>query len=386
MAISMDIRADALRRVEQGETKSAVAKSIGLSTSTVWAWAKHLQSTNNDINPNLKKKYLERVKNGEIPTVVARELGVKNSTSRHWETQSADPAPPSDETLQKIKNALEEGLLPSQIAKDLQVSIKSVRAILRKSQGRVAKKNYYKNEIKQQAILMIASGSSYSEVATELGVVARNTIKSWYDAAVSSGSAKPYKRRSHTEDKSFEWISREYPLLDDWRESMAEWLSGEIRSIDAKKKALFAFIKQYLGALDLPSTRAVFLKRGTLLPDFYKTVCKQSGAGVSQNNYLHDFLDWVLLQHFSVPDDNDRPMVASTFCNPVPLISGSGLPSKKSSVWEVLPYGFICIFRNHLAAGPNFKDWTLAQSLLGGISLDGSNVGNDWFGVGVDPI
>lgn len=381
MPIHKDIRAEAIRRVEQGETKAAVAKSIGVAKNTVWLWTKHVESIGTFSAPDLKRKYLERVKIGEVPTVVGRELGIPDSSGRSWSRKLAGKTNLSYETQQKIKNALELGNQPAQIAKDLQVPIKDVRDFFRLSQGKVWGRGNYTKEEKQKALQIIAFGGSYTEASAELGGASSMTIKKWHTAAVLSGDANPYQRRNDASDKSFSWITREYPLLDDWRESMAEWMSGENHAIGNKIKSLFAFLKHYLGALELPTTRAEFLKRGTPLPDFYKNGCKQSLSGVAQNNYIHDFLDWVLLQHFSVEDDYGNPMVSPGFCNPVPSISSSGLPTNKSSVREVLPYGFICIFRNHLAAGPHFKDWIMAQTLIGKVSLDGSNVGSDWFEV-----
>lgn len=384
--IPENIRADAIRRVEQGETKAVVAKSIGVSKSTVWLWTQHIKSTGTSHALELKNKYLERVKNGEVPAVVARELGLHQNSARYWTYQFADNTLLSEETQQKIKSALEQGLLPSQIAKDLQISKQSVVALRRTSKGKSVRNRIYTDEEKQLALQMIASGSTIAETAAKIGVSSCVTIKNWHNAVVRSGAAKPYERRKDRSDKLFSWITRDYSHLEDWRESMVEWMAGETRSNGSKVSALFAFVKQYLDAKKLPSTRAEFLKRGQLLPDFYKTACKQTLSGVSNNNSIHDFLNWILLQHFSVEDDNGRPMVSPGFCNPLPNLSGKGQSKNRTSVREVLPYGFICIFRDRLAAGPNFKDWTLAQSLLGITGLDGLNAGNDWFRVSEDII
>ncbi len=132
--------------------------------------------------------------------------------------------------------------------------------------------------------------------------------------------------------------------------------------MSTKSKMLTSFIKNYLAPLQLPCTRAELLKRGQVLPDFYKEACQESSHGISINNYLHDFLDWVLLHYFSDQDDEGPPMVSPAYCNPVPKLSVAGLPRLDESVRKVLPYGMICIFRENLAQGPNFKDWTLAQT------------------------
>lgn len=375
------IRAEAIRRVEQGEEKAVVAKDMGLDYSTLRSWTPHVASQTNWYKQELKSRYLDRVKNGEVPSVVARELGVNPKIAVKWHIRNDEKSTLSQENKEKILRAFEQGGSIEMIAKDLQVSLKRVRQLQRTSQGKESGNRVYSEEEKQQAIQMIESGSNYAEVTRKLGIANLGSVRAWHEAAVKVGNAKPYRGRGNKgEDKAFLWVTRDYPHLDDWRESMADWMAGEKNAIGVKTASLSAFIKQYLDARKLPRTRAEFLKRGLQLEDFYTAACRQSEGGVGQNNHIHDFLDWVLLHHFS-DDSEGTPLVSPAFCNPVPWLSSSGLPTTRTSVREVLPYGLICQFRERLAAGPNFRDWTLAQSLMGKTTHDGSNAGNDWFEV-----
>ena len=337
-AISKEIRAEAERRLAKGETLSEVSRAVGLATETVYNWASALAKR----------------------TVISTEV------------------------QQKILTALVQGQLPGAIAMDLQIPKRLVDDLDKTSRGKPIRV-LHTEETKQKALGMIASGMNFVEVAKAFNT-SRATVGQWHAVAFATGSAKPYKRKSNYTDLDFKWVSRDYPQLDDWREPMAKWMAGEKNALGAKSKMLSSFIRNYLAALQLPCTRAELLKRGQVLPDFYKVACKESSGGIVTNNHLHDFLDWVLLHYFSDQDEDGPPMVSPAYCNPVPNLSTSGLPRPDESVRLVLPYGMICIFRENLAQGPNFKDWTLAQSLMGKTNIDGRNDGRDWFEVTEDQI
>ncbi len=336
------------------------------------------------IAKDIRAEAERRMLKGEAVAGVARALGLKSASLVRWANELAKRTHISTELQQKITTALALGQQSGVIAMELQIPKKLVDELEKTARG----KSYvsrHTEEIKQKALAMIESGKTMTEVAAALGMK-DTTVSKWHKVALNSGSAKPYHRRSDYADMDFKWVSRDYPQLDDWRESMAQWRAGEKNALTGKAKALSAFIKNYLAPLQLPCTRAEFLKRGQLLPDFYKTACQQSQAGVAQNNYLHNFLDWVLLHYFSEQDDEGPPMISPAYGNPVPNLTLAGLPRPDESVRKVLPYGMICIFRENLAQGPNFKDWTLAQTLIGKQTTDGSNDGSDWFEVIEDRI
>lgn len=202
-------------------------------------------------------------------------------------------------------------------------------------------------------------------------------------SASPAGKAKGIRRET---DVTLGWVERAYPQLAAWRVLAVEWLKGEIRGVDDRLNALAAFFERYLNQHGLPLEPAVFLARRTVLPDFYRTACPDSGKGITYNNAIHAFLHFVLLREFSEADDVGQPMVSPAFRNPIPRMSRSGQPKRDESVRSPLPYGYIDELRQMLAAGPHFSDWQWAQSALGVEIGKGGRVAPDWFEVTEDQI
>ncbi|MGT2505022.1 gamma-mobile-trio integrase GmtZ [Cupriavidus basilensis] len=187
-------------------------------------------------------------------------------------------------------------------------------------------------------------------------------------------------------DTTLGWVKREYPELAAWRALAVEWLKGETHGLGDRLKALVAFLERYLIQQGLPLDPAVFLARATLLPDFYRTACPDSAFGIKCNNYVHDFLHFVLLREFSEAADDGSAVVSPAFRNPVPRMSKSGLPRHDESVRSPLPYGYIDELRQMLAAGPHFRDWRWAQGALGVELGRSGRSATDWFEVTDDRI
>lgn len=187
-------------------------------------------------------------------------------------------------------------------------------------------------------------------------------------------------------DMSLGWVGREYPQLAAWRILAVEWLKGETSGIDPRLSAMVAFLERYLVQQSLPLDPAELLARKTVLPNFYKTACPDSAAGIMYNNNIHSFLNFVLLREFSESDDFGQLVVSPAFHNPVPRMSKGGQPRRDESVHSPLPYGYIDELRQILAAGPHFRDWQWAQSALGAETGRAKGSAPDWFEVSQDQI
>lgn len=202
--------------------------------------------------------------------------------------------------------------------------------------------------------------------------------------ATHKASAAPAPRTKGVKrdtDTRLGWVERDYPQLANWRTLSVEWLTGETRGVGHRLQAFVAFFERYIVRQGLPLDQAVFLARSTVLPDFYRTACPDSEKGIKYNNYIHAFLDFVLLREFSETADDGQPVVSPAFRNPVPRMSKSGLPRRDESVHSPMPYGYIDELRRMLAAGPHFQDWQWAQGALGAeIGQRGSGA-PDWFEV-----
>jgi hypothetical protein len=182
-------------------------------------------------------------------------------------------------------------------------------------------------------------------------------------------------------DTNLGWVDRDHPQLAAWRALAVKWLKGETNGIGHRLDALAVFLERYLVQQRLPLDPSVFLARSTVLPDFHRSACPDSATGIKYVNTIHAFLHFVLLCEFSETADDGQPVISPAFRNPVPRMSKSGMPRRDESVHSPLPYGYIDELRQMLAAGPHFRDWRWAQSVLGvGIGQRGSSA-PDWFEV-----
>lgn len=200
-------------------------------------------------------------------------------------------------------------------------------------------------------------------------------------SAFTATKVKGVKRNT---DTTLGWAERDYPQLAAWRILAVEWLKGETRGVDKKLSAMVVFFERYIIQQGLPFAPEVFLARNTVLPDFYRTACPDSSDGIKYNNYIHAFLQFVLLHGFGEVDVNGHPLVSPVFHNPVPRMSKSGLPRRDESVHSPLPYGYIDELRQMLAAGPHFRDWQWAQ--LVGKDNQRRSASSEWFEVTEDQI
>ena len=187
-------------------------------------------------------------------------------------------------------------------------------------------------------------------------------------------------------DATLGWVERDYPQLTVWRSLAIDWLKGEMTDLSSKLNGLVVFLERFLIQQNLPLDPAIILARETVLPDFYQIACPDSERGVRYNNYIHAFLNFVLLRNFSALGHNDQLVVSPGFHNPLTRLSFVGLRKLDESVHSPLPYGYIEELRQLLASGPNFTDWRWAQSGLsevGGLCGPG---GPAWFEVADDQI
>ncbi len=182
-------------------------------------------------------------------------------------------------------------------------------------------------------------------------------------------------------DTTLGWVDRQYPQLHAWRALAVEWLKGETRGVDKRLEAVARFFERYLIQQKLPLDPAVFLANNTALPDLYSTVCPDSVDGTRSNNHIHDFLNFVLKQSFSIVNSDGSLTVSPAFRNPVARLSFNRLPQRTESVHSALPYGYIEELRKMLASGANFRDWRWAQAALGAEVGHPGYCAPDWFEV-----
>lgn len=210
----------------------------------------------------------------------------------------------------------------------------------------------------------------------------KNTIVS----ELSDVPTAKVKRLSRKTDVTLAWVEREYPQLSAWRVLAVEWLKGEIRGVGDRLQAFVCFFEHYLIQQGLAVDPATLLARETILPDFYRTACPDSFAGIKYNNFIHAFFHFVLLREFSVTDVRGQTVISPAFRNPITRMSKAGMPRRDESVFSPLPYGYIDELRKMLAQGPHFRDWQWAQGALGVEPGQRGRSGVDWFEVAEEKI
>lgn len=184
-------------------------------------------------------------------------------------------------------------------------------------------------------------------------------------------------------DVTFEWMQRELGSeFAEWQQLAATWLATQHVGLADRINGLRCFFKNYLYGLKLPLAPSIILRRNQPLPDFFETSLPQSHGGVKWNNKVRIFLDWVLETHFSVSDDDGRPVVSPEFWNPVTYRSQTGKIRPNESVHSPLPYRYIVELRERLAVGKSFREWSWAHTVAHGQH----GVRNDWFEVSKDYI
>ncbi|WP_054073376.1 gamma-mobile-trio integrase GmtZ [Comamonas testosteroni] len=378
------IREEAIRRVEAGEVKRTVALDLGISAMAVSGLTRHIKR--GAIAPELRQTFIERVNQGETLSSVSRDLGVSLHAYRSWRRLGLAPYPEVSEEQQCLIMAdVDAGTRIDEVALKHRVPTPLVRDWIRRNQGKPQQGKRYSIEVRTAAIKRAAAGERAQDIADSLGI-SRAAVDMWARAAVARGEVSILKPIPKTDDLEFLWISKRYPFFEDWRMSMAGWIQGEARGLGQRISALAAFVERYLACFNLPATREEFFRKGRVLPDFYAALSNDTNDASKHNNTIHQFLQWVLLHDFSDTDDDGKPVVSSLYRNPIPLVSKAGAPRRMESVRDVLPYGFIVQFRERIAAGPHFGDWSFAQTALGLETITSNNTVSDWFEVTEDRI
>lgn len=188
------------------------------------------------------------------------------------------------------------------------------------------------------------------------------------------------KRHGKSADLEFSYVLKLDPKLEGWRQLATEWLKAQKKSIEASREALDKFLIIYLHSCKLESDFGRFLLRETPKPDFAEVMVagkvkggqSRSRDDITLNNYVTDFLDWVLTTKLS--DNETGVWDRSRFHNPVPRLTKSGMIMATESNKPVLSIRYIKELRGLLAEGRHFRDWTWAQQVM-----ETGPHGGDWF-------
>ncbi len=144
-----------------------------------------------------------------------------------------------------------------------------------------------------------------------------------YGAAVNltpkDWGLKRYRVRKKS-DPTFAWAVVRDPTLDLWRRYLTEWLAD--RPVKSKALTLGEFFLNYLLANPSVTRNPEEFCRRTYLPtvpyrDWLEARHKNQRALFDSNNRACEFMDWLLDNHLSTPDDLGRPVRSPQHWNPV---------------------------------------------------------------------
>jgi len=197
--------------------------------------------------------------------------------------------------------------------------------------------------------------------------------------------ANPFPRRAvkmhgKASDLSFAYVLQLDPKLEDWRSLAADWIKDHKTSVHRRREALDYFLVRYIQGQNLDRNFGRFLLRETEKPDFAQVTvgAKREGTqtlqvdDVKRNNFIADFIDWVLATKLVDPDTGAWD--TARFHNPISRLTISGLATKTQSDKASLSIRHIRELRGMLAEGRHFCDWAWAQQ-----AMEEGNAGGEWF-------
>lgn len=376
---SEQVVSEFIRRIRAGESHQKVADELGIKHTTAFNWVQRDRTEQGEAKvlpqkytPEFKAKAVELARAKGIP-VASNDVDVTPSLLAKW----ARAAKVKTHTLRHPKELVAESVKRMRAGEDhrdvaasIGVNPTTVSGWMKKDRaGRAVplrKQSVWSVEDQAKA-LEISRSAGLPEASARLGIP-QGTIRQWLKDAGIVHKGKRGGQGSYVADRELTWISSEYPHLDEWRILAAQWLKEQQSSVATRLASLRVFLRAYLHEhvykVGLPHSPGLVLSRSVLLPDYW-TTCMQrykKDVGRVQNNYVHDFLNWVLLTELSESDDHGRPVVSPQFHNPVPKKARGGGGQNAESVRSPLPYGYIDELRTMLSQGPYFRDWVWAQN------------------------
>jgi DNA-binding NarL/FixJ family response regulator len=378
--VTREQKMEIVRRVESGETKNALAKEFGLSKVTVQDYTKHVIRKLPEVPQEVRKEIIRRAIEGESAKTIARELGYSVGTVDYHIKNVASDYQLSDEQTAAIWHARQTGKKYGQIAEQLKLPRRVIYAALG-----IYRKKSTDDALRAQAIRAMETGESSTSVATRLGV-SSTAVLSWFRRDVAEGKAKRPENVSKSDDDQFMWIAKRDSSLEHWRKLIVEYAATHSPPFSTFINALSVFVDRYLLAHRLPLNPADLLNRKQLVPDFY-AACPQGKSGRTYNTQIYNLIEWVLdSEQFADMEDGEPLRFTDLYRNPIDPNAGGedALPQARESTKTLLSYLLVSLLRKQIVQGPNFRDWTWAQGLMGNKDLDGNSLGPDWFEVSED--
>ncbi|MEA4847166.1 MAG: VPA1269 family protein [Clostridiaceae bacterium] len=262
----------------------------------------------------------------------------------------------------------------------------------------------YTNEFKYKMIKLFCDGMRAVEIQRKYGV-GTTAVMRWLRSFVDSGlfdenEVSPKERteleqlrekanielllrgkNGETEDITIQWVLKLDEEFEEWRALAEEWLKTQVRNKSTAILAISKFFKEYLYGANVTKSPKEFLNTGYAAPDFYEISYAHfvdTKEAKKEAKKTIEFIDWILLEKYSVEDDFENRQVPHEFSNPIAkfLPESYGIVKRSESDKNVLPYRYIKELRSLLCPplAVSFKDWDFAQK-----ATDPKRSGGDWF-------
>jgi hypothetical protein len=191
------------------------------------------------------------------------------------------------------------------------------------------------------------------------------------------------KQNGRSSDLTFTWLVQDLGAQwEEWRALMAAWMGGQHKAVGLKLSALNFFVMRYLFTLPNGNQPACFFQAAQqgALPNLESMITDARPSEVVRiQNYLVEFIDWVIALQLCEPNDRGRMMPLVD--NPFDKISRKGMVTMES-VHSPLPYAYIKELRETLCPRRfgNLSDWGWAQQAIGLERASGRSASkSDWF-------
>lgn len=436
-------RSDAVARARQvGVT--AASRELFMSPHTLSNWvhfdnlARGQKPSERQIwSPEIRASALQFMEFMAVPEV-ARKIGVSVVTLYKWRKQEVDSRSIAKRSVsgygpefREFAVLLSEDVGPEKAARVLEFPRGTLSRWYREHRllnGQAKEYVRYPDGEREAALALIASGQTVARVALSRGI-AESTLRNWQLAARGGVAPRPsptkypesfvrdvlikaetegvheaaekfevsvrrirtwsksrgislprQKGRQVNADKELRWLLK-FDGMGEWRQLGVSWIGEQEESVSQKLQALRAFFFQYIIKLNLPRDPERLLLRAAKYPVFCGSGVPDTRHGRVISNYVHEFLQVVLYEHFGTEDVYGAPVVRPGFFNPLTPLGFGDLPAHTQSVHPTLPYGFLDEMSRIVAEGPHFSDWKWAQGELGVDEGEQGTIATDWFPV-----
>lgn len=178
-------------------------------------------------------------------------------------------------------------------------------------------------------------------------------------------------------DYEFVWFTEQYGSgWETWRELASTWIKQFEYGVDKKRSAIIRFLEDYLVSFFLSEPIEFFELDNQ---DYYKFLERfnlKESYRVRQNNEICSFIDWIIEEYYSEPDDNGE--FVAMFRNP--FQKGSNPIHNQETVYNALPYIYIKRLRKILCPVErgHFSQWKWAIDPSDAFLTNG-RYSRDWF-------